>query len=664
LVKNMAPELGQISVILALMLALAQAVVPLSGAARGDRAWMRAGATLATGQLLFVVFAFAMLCYGFLNSDFSIRIIAENSHSLQPTLFKFAGAWGNHEGSMLLWVMILAIFGGSVAIFGNGLPATLKARVLAVQGMIGAAFLAFIVFTSNPFDRLNPAPLEGAELNPLLQDPGLAFHPPFLYLGYVGFSMAFSFSVAALLEGRVDAAWARWVRPWVLAAWCFLTVGIAMGSLWAYYELGWGGWWYWDPVENASFMPWLVGTALLHSALVVERRQSLVNWTILLGILTFSLSLIGTFLVRSGVLTSVHAFALDPARGVFILAILLAASMGALGLYAWRAPSLAAGPTFAPMSREGALVLNNIFLVCAAATVFLGTFYPLFIDAIGGDKISVGPPYFKMTFAPIMTPMLIAMSAGPIMKWRKDGFSSAASRLKFAALVSVTAFVLLAVATGAPLSAFGLAIAVWLAAGAAVILFQRVRIGAVPMAESLRLAMTLPGATAGLILGHASMGVCVAGIVAMSSWAKEEITMLAPGESLSLSGYEFRLDSVGPAAGPNFEAERAIFSLRRKSKEIGSLTSERRYYPARGSETTEAGIRSNPFVNLYVAIGDERGGRHVVRAYVHPLAGFIWLGALGMAGGGVLSLTDRRFRLGARAKVGARHSSAAALPAE
>ena len=660
----MAPELGQLSIILALLLAFGQSILPLIGASRRDTMLMRTGATFALGQFLFIVFAFAALCYCFLSSDFSVRVVAENSHTLQPPLYKFSGSWGNHEGSMLLWVLILSLFGGAVALFGDDLPATLKARVLSVQGMIGAAFLAFIIFTSNPFDRLYPAPFDGAELNPLLQDPGLAFHPPFLYLGYVGFSMAFSFSVAALLEGRVDSAWARWVRPWVLAAWCFLTVGIAMGSLWAYYELGWGGWWFWDPVENASFMPWLVGTALLHSALVVERRQSLVNWTILLGILTFSLSLIGTFLVRSGVLTSVHAFAVDPARGIFILAILLAASMGALTLYAWRAPSLSAGPTFSPISREGALVLNNIFLICAAATVFLGTFYPLIIDAFGDDKISVGPPYFNAVFAPIMVPLFIAMAAGPMLRWRKDGLASAAAKLKSAAVLGLAAFVGVLFFTKAPLSALGIALALWLIGGAAAILFQRVRAGAVPLAESLQLAVRLPGATLGLVLGHASMGVCVAGIVAMSSWSKEEIRMLAPGESLVISGYNFALESVEPVAGSNYEAERAKILVTRGSSRVAELTSERRYYPVRGNETTEAGIRSNPFVNLYVSIGETRDGRHVVRAFVHPLAGFIWLGALGMAGGGVLSLADRRFRLGARVKTAPPAINPALTPAE
>jgi len=646
----MAPELGFFAIILALMLALMQSFVPLIGAYRRDDTLMRAADSFAAGQFLFVLFAFAALCYGFLTSDFSIKAVAENSHTAKPVLYKFAGTWGNHEGSMLLWVLILSLFGWCVAQFGRDLPATLKARVLSVQGMIGSAFLAFIVFTSNPFARLHPAPLNGADLNPLLQDPGLAFHPPFLYLGYVGFSIAFSFSVAALIEGRVDSAWARWVRPWVLAAWCFLTIGIALGSWWAYYELGWGGWWFWDPVENASFMPWLVGTALLHSALVVERRQSMINWTILLGIVAFSLSLIGTFLVRSGVLTSVHAFAVDPARGVFILAILLVASCGALMLYAWRAPSLETGPAFAPVSREGALVLNNIFLVCAAATVFLGTFYPLIIDAMGDDKISVGPPYFNATFGPIMAPMLIAMSVGPLLKWRKDNLRSAASKLAVLGVICLAIIGITAVIGKNLLSAFGIGLALWLIFGAFIAFAQRARIGAASAAESWRLAQALPGAAYGLLIAHAAMGVCVAGIVAMSSWAKEDIRVLSPGEAVVLSGFEIRLTDVVRNNGANYEAERGVFTVARNGRTIATLNSESRYYPVRQQQTTEAGIRTHPFINIYVALGEARGGGWVVRSYFHPLASMIWLGALGMALGGFVSLSDRRFRIGARIK--------------
>ena len=467
----MVPEIGHFALLLALAISLTQAIVPLIGARRREPALMDYARQAALAQAACVVAAFAALVWAFVTSDFSVGIVAANSHTAKPLLYKVSGVWANHEGSMLLWVLILALFGAALAVYGRNLPAALKADALAVQGMIGFGFLAFIAFTSNPFERLDPAPLDGNGINPILQDPGLAFHPPFLYLGYVGFSMAFSFSVAALIEGKVDAAWARWVRPWVLAAWCFLTIGIMLGSFWAYYTLGWGGWWFWDPVENASFMPWLAGTALLHSALVVERRNALVSWTILLGILTFSLSLVGTFLVRSGVLTSVHAFATDPARGVFILLLLIAATGGALALYAVRMPVLRHAAPFAPVSREGALTLNNMLLMVAAGTVFLGTFYPLAIDLMTSDKISVGPPYFNLTFVPIMVPLLVAMAIGPMLKWKRSDIREALSRLKLPALavVAIIAVVgLLSLGRGllavvAP--AIGMGLATWLIGG-------------------------------------------------------------------------------------------------------------------------------------------------------------------------------------------------------
>jgi len=661
----MIPELGLFAIILAFVLALAQSFIPLVGAHRRDPVWMRAGNSFAVGQLFFIAVAFAALTYSFIVSDFSVKTVASNSHTAKPMLYKISGTWGNHEGSMLLWVLILAIFGWCVAKFGRDLPETLKARVLSVQGMIGAAFLGFIVFTSNPFARLFPAPLNGADLNPLLQDPGLAFHPPFLYLGYVGFSMAFSFSVAALIEGRVDSAWARWVRPWVLAAWCFLTIGIALGSWWAYYELGWGGWWFWDPVENASFMPWLIGTALLHSALVVERRQTMISWTILLGILAFTLSLIGTFLVRSGVLTSVHAFAVDPKRGIYILAILGVASCGALGLFALRAPHLKAGPTFAPVSREGSLVLNNIFLVCAAATVFLGTFYPLLVEATSNDKISVGPPFFNQTFVPIVIPMLIAMTFGPLLKWRKDNLKSTLKKVVPIALLSV-AIIILFVFLGKKLfSAIGMGLAVWLILGSLLAFTQRVRLRKIPFADSVKLARALPRAAYGLLIGHAAMGVCVAGITAMSFWSVEDIRILAVGESATVAGYEIRLIDVTRNSGPNYRAETGIVEVKNNGRLISTLKPERRYYPVRGQQTTEAGIRTHPFVNIYVGIGDSSDKGWVVRSYFHPLASMIWLGALGMALAGFVSLSDRRFRLGARGKAGRRHQKPQTLqPAE
>ena len=438
----MIAEIGHFALVLALLLALAQGTVPLIGAGRGDANWMAISGPTALAQLLFVGIAFAALTHAYIVSDFSLVNVADNSHTAKPLLYKITGVWGNHEGSMLLWVFILALFGAAVAAFGANLPPDLRARVIAIQGLIGVGFLLFILFTSNPFARAVPAPAEGSGLNALLQDPGLAFHPPFLYLGYVGFSMAFAFAIAALIEGRVDPAWARWVRPWTLAAWCFLTIGIALGSWWAYYELGWGGWWFWDPVENASFMPWLLGTALLHSAVVVEKRGGLKSWTVLLAILTFSLSLLGTFIVRSGVLTSVHAFAVDPTRGVFILAFLILVVGGSLALYAVRAPALRSSGLFAPISREGGLVLNNLLLATAAATVLLGTMYPLFLDALTGDKVSVGPPYFNATFGPLMVPVVAAMAVGPMLAWRRSDLAGVLGRLKFAAVAAVIAALL------------------------------------------------------------------------------------------------------------------------------------------------------------------------------------------------------------------------------
>ena len=643
----MTAELGVLALILALLLALLQASLPLAGAARRRASWMATADYAAVGQVIFVGIAFAALTWGFVTSDFSIANVAQNSHTAKPMLYKISGVWGNHEGSMLLWVLILALFGAAVALFGGNLPATLKARVLGVHGMVGLGFLTFVLFTSNPFERVIPPPPDGSDLNPLLQDPGLAFHPPFLYLGYVGFSMAFSFSVAALLEGRVDAAWARWVRPWVLAAWCFLTIGITLGSFWAYYELGWGGWWFWDPVENASFMPWLLGTALLHSALVVENRQTLVNWTVLLGILTFSLSLVGTFLVRSGVLTSVHAFALDPGRGVFILALILLSGGGGLMLYALRAPGLARGPTFSPVSREGALVWNNILLVSAAATVFIGTFYPLAIDLVSQDKISVGPPYYNLTFVPIILPLLALMVAGPLLRWRADTAGRVLHRTRWLALCLLAGILGIWMFSTTLLTAVGFGLAVWIVVGSLLALADRIQLGRVSWRQALGRATRLPGAVWGMCVAHLGVGICVAGITAMSTFQEEAVLLLEPGAETTVAGYTFRLDEVAPATGPNYQADQARFTVVHNGVLVTTLISERRFYPVRRSQTTEAGIWSNGLINLYVSLGERSDtGAWAVRAYYHPLAPFIWVGALVMAGGGLLSLTDRRLRVG------------------
>jgi cytochrome c-type biogenesis protein CcmF len=646
----MASEIGHYALILSFAIAITQSLVPLWGAQQGDRAAMAFANYAAEGQLLFIALSFSCLVYVFATSDFSNAIAAANSHTAKPLLYKISGVWGNHEGSMLLWVLILALFGAAVAVFGTNIPETLRARVLAVQGMIGAGFLAFILFTSSPFARLDVSPPDGNGLNPILQDPGLAIHPPFLYLGYVGFSMAFSFSVAALIEGRVDASWARWVRPWVLAAWCFLTIGISLGSAWAYYTLGWGGWWFWDPVENASFMPWLVGTALLHSALVVERRNALMSWTILLGILAFSLSLIGTFLVRSGVLTSVHAFANDPARGVFILALLTIATGGALTLYAFRMPALKQGSLFAPVSREGALIFNNMFLIAAAATVFLGTFYPLVVDLIGSDKISVGPPYYNATFVPIMIPLLLAMAVGPLLKWKRDDLWDALRRLRRPAIVGGAAIVLaLTVMLGRNLAAaLAIGLAAWLIAGSLTVLAYRLRLGRVPLRKSLDLAMTTPRSVYGLVIAHAGLGLAIAGITGISAWSAEKILMMRPGQATEISGYSVRFVSIKPVAGPNYSTDAAQFHVTRKGADVTTLQAERRFYPVREQQTTVAGIRTNLISNIYVAIGEpDEKGAWAVRLYYHPLAPWIWLGGFVMAFGGFISLADRRLRVGA-----------------
>jgi cytochrome c-type biogenesis protein CcmF len=650
----MAAEAGSFALIIALLISLTQAIVPFAAIRRREPAIAAFVRQAALGQFVFIAVAFGCLTYAFVTSDFSVQVVAANSHTLKPLLYKVSGVWGNHEGSMLLWVLILSLFGAAVALCGGNLPDRLQTNVLGVHGLIGLGFLAFIVATSNPFTRLIDPPSDGNGLNPILQDPGLAIHPPFLYLGYVGFSMAFSFSVAALIDGKVDACWARWVRPWVLAAWCFLTIGITLGSAWAYYTLGWGGWWFWDPVENASFMPWLAGTALLHSALVVERRNALVSWTILLGILTFSLSLIGTFLVRSGVLTSVHSFAQDPARGAFILALILLSTGGALTLFAIRAPGLKHGTPFAPVSRESGLTLNNVLLITAAATVFLGTFYPLIVDMIGNDKISVGPPYYSMTFIPIMVPLLLAMPVGPILKWKRDDLRSALQRLKLAAYASLLiAIVTLAVTFGhkvltIAVVTFFMALAAWLVFGSIAVLVHRTRLGAAPLATSLRLARTTPLAFYGLILAHAGMGVTVAGITGMTTFATEKIEMLRPGQSLQLSGYEVRLRSVGSLPGPNYEAERGVFDISRNGKPFTQLYSERRFYPVRQQQTTAAGIRTNLISNLYVTLGEpDDKGSWAVRFYYHPFMPLVWIGALLMAFGGFVSLSDRRLRVGA-----------------
>ena len=646
----MIPEIGLFALALALCLALVQAMLPLAGAARGEESWMQAAAPAALGQFVFILVAFLALMQAYVVSDFSVANVAQNSHTAKPLLYKISGVWGNHEGSMLLWVLILAAFGSAVALFGGNLPLSLKARVLGVQGLIGAGFLAFVVFTSNPFLRLDPPAMEGRGLNPLLQDPGLAFHPPFLYLGYVGLSIAFSFAVAALIEGHVDAAWARWVRPWTLAAWCALTIGIALGSWWAYYELGWGGFWFWDPVENASFIPWLVATALLHSAIVVEKREALKSWTVLLAILAFAMSLLGTFLVRSGVLTSVHTFASDPARGVFILGLFVAIIGGALILYALRAERLAGGGLFAPISREGALTLNNLLLCTAAATVLLGTLYPLILDALGGGRVSVGAPYFNATFVPLMTPLTVAVVIGAMLSWKRADLAGVLARLRLVAAAAITAG--LATLTVAGISdapaALGVALAVWLIMGALWDLASRVGFLRASLGENLRRAAHLPRASWGMTIAHTALGVFVAGVTASSAWQSERIIALRAGDTVELAGYEFRFAGVREIKGPNYVALQARIELTRDGAAIAVLLPEKRSYPAERAQTTEAAIHTTWLADLYAVLGEPDGaGAWAFRLYHNPLVPWIWVGAIAMACGGLVSLSDRRHRVGA-----------------
>ena len=646
----MIAEAGHYALVLALALALIQAFAPVVGSKLRDPAVMNLASSTALAQCLFALIAFGALTFTHVVSDFSVANVFQNSHSLKPLLYKVTGVWGNHEGSMLLWVFILALFGALVAAFGGNLPASLKANVLGAQAWIAAAFYLFILLTSNPFARLSPPPLEGRDLNPILQDIGLAIHPPLLYLGYVGFSISFSFAVAALIEGRIDPAWARWVRPWTLVAWIFLTLGIAMGSYWAYYELGWGGWWFWDPVENASLMPWLSGTALLHSALVMEKRDALKVWTILLAILTFSLSLLGTFLVRSGVLTSVHAFATDPARGVFILAILVFFIGGGFALYAWRASSLKQGGLFAPISREGALVLNNLLLTTACATVLVGTLYPLALEALTGDKISVGAPFFNMTFGPLFIPLLIAVPFGPLLAWKRGDLGAAAQRLiaAFAAALIVAAAILALTWGGPVLAPFGLGLGVFVIAGALTDIVERAGFFRAPFSVAARRALGLPRSTWGTAVAHAGLGLTLIGIVAESTWSDERILSMKQGDRATVGGYAARLDGFTQSRGSNFDELAARFSITLGDRAIGTMEPSKRNFSTRSMGTTEAALMTRGLSQLYISLGDVNAdGSVAVRAYYKPLVLLIWLGTVVMVIGGGLSLMDRRLRVGA-----------------
>jgi cytochrome c-type biogenesis protein CcmF len=648
----MIAELGHYALVLALALALVQACVPLYGARKNDVALMSVAGPTAIAQFFFVAVAFVALVACYVQSDFSVVNVYENSHSAKPLIYKITGVWGNHEGSMILWVLILSVFGALVALLGDNLPARLKANVLAVQSLIAFAFYLFILVSSNPFLRMAAAPLEGKDLNPILQDPGLAIHPPLLYFGYVGLSISFSFAIAALIDGRIDAAWARWVRPWTLLAWMFLTLGIAMGSYWAYYTLGWGGWWFWDPVENASFMPWLACTALLHSAVVMEKRNALKVWTILLAILAFSLSLVGTFLVRSGVLTSVHTFASDPARGAFILGILVLFIGGSLTLFAIRAPLLKQGGLFAPISREGALVLNNLLVVCACGAVFFGTLYPLALEAVTGAKISVGAPFFNLTFGPLFIALLLVVPFGPLLAWKRGDILGVAQRLMGAAAIAVIGIAAAYAAEGGGpiLVPFAIGLAVFVIAGALTDLIERTALLKVPVRTALARARGLPRSTWGSALAHLGLGVSLLGIIGETQLSAERIAELKPGQTISIRRWDLSFDSVSERQGPNYRELAAHFTVRRHQggEVVGTMEPAKRSFPSRGTGTTESALMTRGLGQLYLALGDPNpDGSIPVRLYYKPLVLLIWLGAVVMVIGGALSLSDRRLRVGA-----------------
>ncbi len=638
----MIPELGHFALIMALVLAVLQATLPLLGAVKGNVGWMQVARPAARAQFGLLLIAFAALTAAFVNNDFSVAYVANNSNSALPLAYRIAAVWGAHEGSLLLWVLILAAWTVAVSYLSRRLPLAFIARVLAVMGTVSVGFLLFTLFTSNPFARLAPAPLDGADLNPLLQDPGLIIHPPLLYMGYVGFSVAFGFAIAALIGREVDMSWARWTRPWTTMAWVFLTIGIALGSWWAYYELGWGGWWFWDPVENASFMPWLVGTALIHSLAATEKRGVFKNWTLLLAISAFALSLLGTFLVRSGVLTSVHAFATDPSRGVFILLMLGIYVGGALLLYAWRAPNSAAGGRFRLLSRETFLLANSLLLVVATASVLLGTLYPLFIEALGG-KLSVGAPYFNAVFIPLMAPLFVLLGFGVMTRWKGDAWPRVWAHIRYGLLATL----LLALLTGLMLSSLaglrvGLAVllAAWIALSTGLALWQRVKIS-----PSLSVGLRkLPKAFVGMGIAHLGLAVSILGIAISSNYSSELHKRMRPGDKVMLANYEFFMESIRPVAGPNYTATEAVIRVSTNDKAVATLRTQKRIYSVRDMPMTEAGIDAGFTRDLYASLGEPLGGGDwSVRLYHKPFIRWIWLGAIFMALGGVLAATDRRY---------------------
>ena len=654
----MIPELGHLALILALFVAIAQGIVPLMGAARRDAALMGFARPAAITQFALVAFAFGCLAASFLASDFSVANVAQNSFSSLPPRYKLAATWGSHEGSLLLWTLMLAGWSAAVALRSRNLPSPMLARVLGVMGLVAVGFLAFLLFTSNPFERLVPPAPEGRDLNPLLQDPGMVLHPPLLYMGYVGFSVVFAFAIAALLGGRLDATWARWSRPWTTVAWCFLTLGIMLGSAWAYYELGWGGWWFWDPVENASFMPWLVGTALIHSLAVTEKRGTFRSWTVLLAIVAFSLSLVGTFLVRSGVLTSVHAFATDPARGVFVLGFLVVVVGGSLTLYAARAGAVGGGAAFDPVSRESMLLANNILLVVATASVFLGTIYPLVLDALDAGKISVGPPYFEAVFVPLMAPLVFLMGVGPLASWRRAEVLVLWTRLRwaFGASIAIAFAAPFAMGRWSPLVATGLFLAAWVAAATVVTVAQR--LSGSPQRTLVAKLRANPSSWYGMLVAHLGIAVFIVGVTLVKAYEVERDVRLDVGQAVEVGGHSFTFKGVTTRPGPNYQSLVGAIEVRRGGTLVDTLEPEKRVYKASGQSMTEAAIRTRFSGDLYVSLGepvsaDGLAGAWGVRIYVKPFVDWIWAGCLLMALGGFLAVADRRYRIAVRERIAA-----------
>jgi len=642
----MMPDIGHYALILALVVAVLQGVLPLAGLPKNNEKLFAFATPMARVQSLLVILSFVILDYAFYANDFTVYYVATTSNSNLPLMFRLAAIWGGHEGSMLFWVAILAVWTLAVTFFAKELPLRFRSSLLAVMGLISVGFIMFILFTSNPFERIFPAPFDGRDLNPLLQDPGMVFHPPLLYMGYVGFSVAFAFAIAALLDGRLDITWARWTRPWTTAAWVFLTLGIALGSRWAYYELGWGGWWFWDAVENASFMPWLIGTALIHSLAVTEKRNAFKAWTVLLSICAFSLSLLGTFLVRSGVLTSVHAFATDPSRGLFILLFLVIVIGGALTLFALRAPSVGLGEKFDLVSRESLLLTNNVVLFTATGAVLLGTLYPLLIDAMNMGKISVGPPYFDTVFVAIMVPGIFLMGVGPIANWKKASVPGMASKLKWALGISVISALIVPSIMGrlSPMIFVGLLMAFWVMSS--VFTSMKMRLEAIPSGTLNQKLKTFGRAYNGMLLAHFGLAIFIVGVTMVKGYEREHDITMQNGETKVINGYDFKFEGILPIRGPNYIAKQGQFYVSKEGKQVALLTPEKRLYPVQGAVMTEASISINPVRDIYISLGEElEEGGWSIRVYFKPFVQWIWLGCVLMGLGGILTMTDKRYRI-------------------